>query len=175
MIFLKPPSCPSKIDGADADIVDAFLDITDSLDWHQNTNVITTKAQQHVYFLRKVSSFKVNQSILLHFYRGIIESILNKGSIVRYGNITVADKALLQRIVNTASKIVGTQLTSVESLYQKRLLKRAESIVNDMHHPDSSHFELMKSGLYYRSIATRTNRFGNSFFPSAVGAMNGIF
>ena len=51
----------------------------------------------------------------------------------------------------------------------------SESIVNDMHHPGSSHFELMKSGLRYRSIATRTNRFGNSFFPSAVCAMNGIF
>ena len=89
--------------------------------------------------------------------------------------MTVEDKARHQRIIDTASKIVGTELTSVESLYQKRLLKRAESIVNDLHHPSSSHFELMKSGLRYRSIATRTNRFGNSFFPSAVRAMNGIF
>ena len=79
------------------------------------------------------------------------------------------------RIFNTVSKIVGTELTSVESLYQKRLLKLAESIVNDVHHPGSSHFELMKSGLRYRSIATRTNRFGNSFFPSAVRAMNDMF
>ena len=68
------------------DIVDAFtflgLEITDSLDWHQNTNSIITKAQQRLYFRRKVGSFKVNQSILLHFYRGIIESILTKGIIV---------------------------------------------------------------------------------------------
>ena len=71
-----------------------------------------------------------------------------------------------KEFVNTAYKIVGTELTSVESLYKKRLLKRA--IVNDVHHSDSFHFEFIKSGLRYRSIATRTNRFGNSFFPSVV-------
>ena len=101
--------------------------------------------------------------------------VLTKGIIVWYGNITVEDKARLQRIVNTASKIIGTELTSVETLYQERFLKQAESIVSDVHHPGSSLFELMKSGRRYRSITTRTNRFCNSFFPSAVRAMNGNF
>ena len=137
--------CPSKLTEPDVDIVDAFtflgLEITDSLDWHQNTNSIITKAQQRLFFLRRVRSFKVNKSVMLNFYRGIIESILTKGIIVWYGNITAEDKARLQRIVNTASRIIGTELTSVETLYQERLLKRAESIVSDVHHPGSSNFE----------------------------------
>ena len=105
------PIVPLQINGADVDIVDAFtflgLEITDSLDWHQHTNSIISKAQR-LYFLRRVRSFKVNQSILLHFYRGIIESILTKGIIVWYGNITVEDKARLQRIINKAPTDIGT-------------------------------------------------------------------
>ena len=45
------------------DIVDAFtclgLEITYSLEWHQNTDSNITKAQQRLYFLRHVKSFKL--------------------------------------------------------------------------------------------------------------------
>ena len=58
---------------------------------------------------------------MLNFYRGIIESILTKGIIVWYGNITVEDKAQLQRIVNTASRIIGTELKRITGTGMKRI------------------------------------------------------
>ena len=48
------PIVPLQINGADVDIVDAFtflgLEITDSLDWHQNIDSIITKAQKVYIF-----------------------------------------------------------------------------------------------------------------------------
>ena len=56
------PIVPLQINGADVDIFYAVtflgLKITESLDWHQNAHSKITKAQQHLYFLRKVDHLR---------------------------------------------------------------------------------------------------------------------
>ncbi|KAK2899380.1 hypothetical protein Q8A73_012509 [Channa argus] len=69
--------------------------LLDNLTWSVNTSSITKKAQQHLYFLRRLRKAHLPPPILTMFYRGTIESILSS-----------SDRKTLQRIVRTAEKII---------------------------------------------------------------------
>ncbi|KAL8594429.1 hypothetical protein ACOMHN_018137 [Nucella lapillus] len=91
---------------------------------------------------------------------------------VWYGNISKAEKSALNRIVKTATKIIGCDLPFLDEIYHKRLLGKARSIINDDSHPASQLFEVLPSGRRYRAIRVKTNRFANSFFPKAVSVLS---
>ena len=55
-------------------------------------------------------------------------------------------------------------------IYAQRVVKRSKSIINDKYHTGYNLFKLMPSGVRYKSIRTRSNRFF-SFFPSAIRLM----
>ena len=78
----------------------------------------------------------------------------------------------LQHVIKSATKIIGCDLPSVESIYEKRLVRKAESILKDDTHPGHTFFELLPSGKRYRTIATKTERSRNTFYPCAVKAMS---
>ena len=108
--------------------------------------------------------------ITLNIYKVVIESVLTFSITVWFGSITVKEKVRLNRVVNTASKIIARSLPSLESLYQQRLLRRAGLISHDPSHPAHDLFEPLPSSCRCRSIKTRTSRFSNSFYPVAVQA-----
>ncbi|KAF7711715.1 gastrula zinc finger protein XlCGF28.1-like [Silurus meridionalis] len=60
-----------------------------NLTWSLNTSSITKKAQQHLYFLRRLRKAHLLPPILTTFYRGTIESILNSCITAWIGNCTV--------------------------------------------------------------------------------------
>ena len=163
------------INGAEVEIVETFkflgTHISNDLSWHHNIEQILSKAQQRLYFLRRLKSFGVSKEIMTHFYRSIIESILTFSITVWFGNTTQADRQKLNRVVKTASKIIGTDLPFLETLFEERTLRKANSIVEDSTHPANDLFELLPSGRRYRSIRARTNRFRDSFYPLAVNAL----
>ena len=146
--------------------------INSSLSWDDNCMAIISKAKQRLYFLRQLRKFKANPAIMLQFYRAVIESVLTFSMCVWYGSATQEDKDKLEGIVNTASKIIGCQLPSLDDIYQKRTKKRAKGIAKDSSHPSYHIFDLLPSGRRYRTIRTRTNRFQKSFFPSAISILN---
>lgn len=173
----SPPSKnPIHISGESITITDSFkflgTHISNSLKWTTNTDFITKKAHQRLFFLRQLKKFKVKQNLLLQFYTAIIESILTSSITVWYGSTDSNSRKKLQRIVKKSSKIIGTPLPSVESLYLKRTTKRANKIISDPSHPAHHLFQLLPSGRRYRSMATKTSRFKNSFFPSAIRTLN---
>ena len=141
----KSPVSPLLIDCKTVEIVQhvKFLDSTISSDlkWELNVDTIVRKAQQRLYFLRRLRSFGLTTQITLNFYKVLIESVLTFSITVWFGSITVKEKFRLNRVVNTASKIIGRSLPSLESLYQQRLLKRAGLISQDPSHPACDLFE----------------------------------
>ena len=171
----KSPPLPLYINGTEVEMVDTFkflgTHISNDLSWHENTTQIVMKAQQRLYFLRRLKSFGVSQDTMTHFYRSIIESILTFSITIWFGNTTQADRQKLNKVVKTASKIIGKELPSLESLFQERTLKKAKSIVRDSTHPANELFELLPSGRRYRSIKARTNRMRDSFYPIAVNTL----
>ena len=123
--------------------------ISEDLKWDNNVSSIVKKANQRMYFLRQLRKFGMKKVILIHFYRAVIESILTFSIIVWFGNTSAKQITKLNRIVKTASKIVGCELPSLESLYETRTKKRAHRIIEDATHPANDLFEMLPSGKIY--------------------------
>ncbi|KAI5102839.1 gastrula zinc finger protein XlCGF28.1-like [Silurus meridionalis] len=167
---------PLIIDGSSVEIVKStkFLGVhlADNLTWSLNTSSITKKAQQRLYFLRRLRKAHLPPPILSMFYRGTIESILSSCITAWFGNCTVSDRKTLQRIVRTAEKIIGVSLPSIMDIYTTRCIRKAHSIVDDHTHPSHAYFTLLPSGKRFRSIRAATTRLCNSFFPQAIRLLN---
>ena len=67
------------------------------LRWDDNTEVIIKKCQQRLYFLRKLNSFSIDNTILNLFYKSFIESVLCSSFICWFFNLSVKNKNSLQR------------------------------------------------------------------------------
>ena len=146
--------------------------VKNDLKWDENCTKAISKAKQRLYFLRQLRKFKASIPIMLQFYRAVIESVLTFSIGVWYGAATQDDKDKLESIVLSASKIIGCPLPSLDDIYSKRTRKRARMIARDSSHPANEIFELLPSGRRYRAMKTRTKRFGDSFFPSAISILN---
>ena len=132
--------------------------ISSDLAWENNTDGLVKKAQQLLFFLRQLKKFGLRREIIVQFYRSAIESILTFSICVWFGGISQHQRSRLGRVVKTASKIVGSEFTSLIAIYKDRSKKR----------------ELLPSGKRYRCIRTKTNRSRNRFYPSAVAALSGM-
>ncbi|KAI5086598.1 gastrula zinc finger protein XlCGF28.1-like [Silurus meridionalis] len=167
---------PLIIDGSSVEIVKStkFLGVhlADNLTWSLNTSSISKKAQQRLYFLRRLRKTHLPPPILTMFYRGTIESILSSCITAWFGNCTVSDRKSLQRIVKTAEKIIGISLPSIMDIYPTRCIRKAHSIVDDHTHPSHTLFTLLPSGKQFRSIRAATTRLCNSFFTQAIRLLN---
>ncbi|KAI4894010.1 hypothetical protein NFI96_024229 [Prochilodus magdalenae] len=73
--------------------------ISDDLTWTLNTTYVLKRAQQRLYFLRRLRKFGMSPRILSNFYSCIIESILTSCITVWYGSTTVKDRKRLQRVI----------------------------------------------------------------------------
>ncbi len=106
---------PLTINGATVERVSStkFLGvhITEDLSWTNNTAALAKKAQQRLYFLRKLRRARAPAPIMCTFYRGTIESILTSCITVWYGACNASCRKSLQRIVRAAEKIVGVSLS----------------------------------------------------------------
>jgi len=79
---------------------------------------------------------------------------------------------ILQRVVRTAERIIGTTHPLSQELYLSTVSKGAGKITLDPSDPAHSLFELLPSGRCYGAPSTRTTRHTNSFFPQAINLMN---
>ena len=110
--------------------------------------------------------------MMVQFYTAIIESILTSSITIWYAAATAKDKSRLQRVIQSAEKVIGCNLPSLQDLDSSTTLRRAGKIVADPSHPGHQLFESLPSGRRLRTIKTKTSRHKNSFFPSAVSLIN---
>lgn len=118
---------PIHINGAEVERVTNFkllgVHISQDLSWSLNTSTLIKKAQQRLFFLRKLKKAELSPQILRNFYLCTVESILTNCFTVWYGNCTMDDRKALQRVVKTAKKIIGTSLPAITDLYHSRCLR----------------------------------------------------
>ncbi|KAK3524865.1 hypothetical protein QTP86_010096 [Hemibagrus guttatus] len=107
---------PLFIDGSPVEIIKSTKFLGVHLAENLTTSSISKKAQQHLYFLRRLRKAHLPPPILTMFYRGTIESILSTCITAWFGNCTVSDCKTLQRIVRTAEKIIGVSLPSITDI-----------------------------------------------------------
>ncbi|XP_062849614.1 uncharacterized protein LOC134311895 [Trichomycterus rosablanca] len=101
------------------------------LTWTVNTSHLIKKAQQRLFFLRKLKKAKLPQKLLVNFYRSTIESILTSNFTVWYSSCTAAKRKDLHRVVKTAQRVIGTELSHLDVLYASRLRKKCIISVSD--------------------------------------------
>ncbi|TWW53073.1 NACHT, LRR and PYD domains-containing protein 12 [Takifugu flavidus] len=167
------PPCPH---GLPHHIADSFrflgTTIARDLKWEPTISSLIKKAQQRMFFLRKLRKLKLPPRMLAQFYTAIIESILTSSITVWFAGATVRDRLRLQRVVRAAEKVMGCRLPSIQDLYISRTWRRAGRITADPSHPGHGLFSPLPSGRRLRSIRTKTSRYTNSFFPSAIRLLN---
>ena len=126
------------------------------------------RAQQRLYFLRKLQQASLPPSILTTFCRGAVESGLTYSISTWFSSCSAADKKALQRVVRSAEKVIGASLPSAQEIFLSRCRKRAQKIVRDPSHPLNSFCQLLPSKKHYGSMSCSTGRLLNSFLPQAV-------
>ena len=114
------------------------------------------KAQQRLYFLRRLKKFGLSTRALVNFYRCTIEGVLSFCITVWYGNTTSHDRKQLQRVVKSAARIAGADLPDLQDIYISRCKKKADCIIRDPNHPAHAVFSPLPSGRRYRSIRSST-------------------
>ena len=170
------PTSPLYINGEAVERVTSFkflgTTIHESLSWDLNSSIIISKSHQRLHFLRQLKKFRVSQVAMTHFYRATIESVLTFSMPVWFGHTTAQDKTRLERVVRRASKLIGSSLPSLSSLFATRIVKKSKKIIRDNSHPANYLFKLLPSGRRYGSIKSSTSRFRDSTYPLAIRHLN---
>ncbi len=167
---------PIIIDGTPVKRASSFkflgVHITEDLTWSAHTDAVLKKAQQRLFFLRRLRRFGMSHHILHSFYTCTVESILTGCITAWYGNSTSSNRKHLQRVVRTARHTVGGELPSLQDIYTRRCMRKARRIISDSSHPSHGLFSLLPSGRRIRSIRSRTSRLRDSFFPQTIRLLN---
>ena len=165
-----------SVAGDNIEIVQTFKylgTVLDSkLNFSDNTDHITKKAQQRLRLLRKLSSFNVSKKALSMFYQAHICSILSFNISAWFGNLSLKNKNKLYKILNAASKIIGNTQVSLGHIFERTILIKTEKILKTKKHPLNLEFILLPSQRRYKSPNTKTNRHKNSFVPLAIKLIN---
>ena len=169
------PLLPMTMRGETIEFVASFkylgTIIDNKLSWIDHCQNVYAKAQQRLYFLRKMYSFHVDRTILLLFYKSVIESVILSSCIVWFGACRKEDAEKLKRIPRHAKKMINEE-SNLNKTCASMILKQAENIIENANHPLHSCYTVMRSGKRFRSVGFRTNRFGNSFIPLSIRELN---
>lgn len=172
----KEDHLPLAINNIEVQRVDSYrflgINISSSLKWKDNTSTILKKAHQRLFFLKQLKKCGVSSKGLLQFYRAAVESVLMFGITVWFGNVSAEEKRQLNKVVRTASKIIGCEVPSTSEIYEARLQKKGVKILKDLSHPANCLFNFLPSQKRLRSIKSRTTRLQNSTYPQTVRLLN---
>ena len=147
--------------------------IDEKLNFADHVQNTSKKANQRMFFLRKLKKCKVKKDILSIFYQCSIQSVMLFNSICFFNNAKQCDKDKLERTNSLAGKIIGEEQLSLEKKNETNMKKKMTKILSDPFHPMQTFIETSKrhpSRLI--SCKSRTDRFRNSFLPTAIRLFN---
>ena len=142
-----------------------------------HAEAVLKKAHTRLFCLRKLKSFQVRQELLQVFYSSSLSSVLTFGLSSWGGNISKHDKGALDKIIRKASSVVGKTQDSLDTLYDRRVTKNLQDIMDDPTHPLRQEFDgqlIQRSGRM-RVPKARTTRYLTLFVPQAVSHYNNCY
>ena len=175
-----PQQRPLVIKGEVVEIVSQYkylgVVLDDKLDWSEQATAMLKRGNQRLFLMKKLKAFHVCPKLLELFYRATVEPILTFNSLCFFGSMKEHDKARLAKIPKTASKLIGAPVADLQTLFEAKAVRRLRAIQGDESHPLSRELEKQVSARSgrLRSVKTRTNRFHNSFIPTAVRLSNAV-
>ena len=114
----------------------------------------------------------LDNTLLVLFYKSIIQSILLINLICFYGNLTCYSKKARDRPRKIAQRIIGIALPNMEKLCGECSLAKIMRIMKDPTHPLFSHFSYNRYGVRLCVPRTKRVRFRNSFVPDSIHMFN---
>lgn len=144
--------------------------IDDKLTGSSHVNKVYKKANQRMYFLRKLNHIAVDNVILELFYKSIVQSVLCYCLVCWFGNICKRDRRILNRIVKFATRI-GVDCSSIDTIYNDAVTSKLLNILENNVHPLHDSF-ITSSSDRLKSVYCRTERFKNTYVPTAVRKFN---
>ena len=144
------------------------------LTFKDQTDAMSSKANQRLYFLRKLKYFQVDNTILRLFYQSVIQSVLTFSIIGIYGLLSKESSRKLEKIVKAASRVIGHELCfkTVSELYSNMVQQKTAKILKDTTHPLFSNYVFLRSGNRLRMPSSKNNRFRFSFIPNSISLFN---
>jgi hypothetical protein len=146
--------------------------VDDELKWNENTIALSKKASQRLFFLRKLKEFQVEKTIMSLFYVSVIQSLLMFNLVCHWNSLSFVNKRKLNKIRNSARKIMNVNTTDLNSMYVKNVLHKVDKVMKDSKHPLHNSYTFLPSGNRLRSVARHTSRFNNTFVPASVMLFN---
>ena len=116
------------------------------LNWNTNTTNMCSKANQRLYFLRKLRSYNVGRDTLFLFYQSTIQSVITFCCIVWFMSLSGNDLTQLNRIRKSAVKVIGTDVKDLKSICEKFMNNKLSAIRDDVTHPLNKYITVSRSG-----------------------------
>ena len=127
------------IEEKDVERVDSFkylgIVLDNKITWKQNTDSIVKKTKPRLYCLRKLRTFNVQNTLLQLFYTSYVSSTLTFGLACWGGNLLKHDRDKLNRIIKTASVVIGKEQEDIGTIHEHRTLSKRKKILNNKTHP----------------------------------------
>ena len=178
----KTPLLPVVIKDEPVEIVDTYkhlgVTIDRNLNWDDHALGIVKKLNSRFYFLRKLNSFYIDNTLLCLFYKSILESILRFSIICWGGNATCFQKDRLDRIITKANKLCkpASTFSDFDLLYHVNVQRKILSIKKDTGHPLCPQIKYSERHNRYSKdgekkpllLQCKHQRYKNSFMPVAI-------
>lgn len=117
--------------------------ITDNLSLSAHFTTVLKKTQQRFHFLRVLRRNNLEEKLLVSFDRVTVKSILTDCITVWYRKCPTADRRAVLRVINSAQRITGHSLPSVDTTASSRCLSRTRNIFRDCFHANHKLFNLL--------------------------------
>lgn len=169
---------PVSIQGEEVERVDSYkylgVQINNKLDWSHNTEALFRKGQSRLFFLRRLRSFNVCSRLLKAFYQSVVASTLFFAVVCWWGGIKTGEANRINKLVRKARSVVGLELDTLESVAERRVKDKINTILDNPSHPLHEELWQMGSSFSQRLIPPRcrTERFRRSFVPTAIRLYN---
>ena len=152
---------------ADYKYLGVFFD--DKLDWVKNSDALQAKFGQRLHFMRKLSAFNIDKSILSIFFESCVMSLFYFSITAWGGNVRVQERDNMERTIKSClSLLKSKELVSVEDIFKIACDRKLDSILKDKTHPLFVFIEFsIRSGRLIH-VKTTTSRHLNSFLPYAI-------
>ncbi len=89
-----------------------------------------------------------------------------------WSTISCTDKIAINRICKQVKKIIKMDISSINDLYIKCVLKKVKCIISMETHPLHQYFSYMRSGTRLRALPCKTQRYKKSFVPNSIHLFN---
>ncbi|KAJ8356646.1 hypothetical protein SKAU_G00194400 [Synaphobranchus kaupii] len=146
--------------------------IDQKLTFKRNNEIIFSKCQQRLFFLRKLRKLQVHQSTLLAFYRCFIESIITFNITAWFGALSKINVNPLTKIIRMCSKIIGLDLEPLSSIHSRRTQIKGLQIASDPTHTHYTTSTAPYPQAADRSLPFRTQRATSSFVSTSIILIN---